>query len=182
MKRSGLRRRTRLTANAPLERKTALHRTAALGRNPLARSNLHANSAAERAKPKRHTATPPRIPTRVRIALAVRSGGKCEIAAPGCTGQATEASHRVKVGAGGRKGQAAVGHHVLSNLLHVDRHCHAQHLHAEPAAAYAAGWMLREHQDPAAEPVTYRGEPRWLAEDGSVLTAPPTNAKEATRD
>lgn len=173
MKRSSeLRRLTTLKSTGVLKRITALVA------GPRARSALHADQAAQRHHPKRRTASPPRIPTRVRIALAARSGGKCEIAAVGCTGVATEASHRVKVGMGGRKGQAAVGHHVLSNLLHVDRHCHAQRLHAEPAAAYLAGWMLREHQDPAAEPCLYRGETRWLTDDGAALTAPPT-AEEA---
>lgn len=171
-------RRTPLARRTLLEAKSELKRTTALGRSPLARSALHADAVERRQQPRRRTASPG-IPTRVRIALAVRSEGKCEIAAPGCTGVATEASHRLKVGSGGRKGAAAARHHVLSNLLHVDRHCHAQHCHANPAEAYAAGWMLREHQDPTVEPALYRGVWVLLANDGSVLATPPNTAEEA---
>lgn len=160
MKRSRLERRTPLTA------KTELRRKSALGHSPLARSALHADSAARKAAPKRASTTS--IPAKVRAALKVRSGGLCEIAAPGCAEIATDDSHRIKSGMGGRKGAAAVRHHVLSNLMHACRHCHSKWLHASPAAAYAAGWMLREHQNPLTEPVVYRGTWCLLGDDGSI--------------
>lgn len=150
----------------PLTAKTELKRTTALSRAPLARSALHADSAARKAGPKRRAGSA--IPARVRAALKLRSGGLCEIGAPGCTEIATDGSHRIKSGTGGRKGAAAVRHHVLSNLLHACRHCHSTWLHAQPAAAYAAGWMLREHQSPLSEPVVYRGGRHLLGDDGSV--------------
>ncbi|MET0415799.1 MAG: hypothetical protein ABW022_07240 [Actinoplanes sp.] len=153
----------------PLKAGKGLERAVAWGLPERAASTRH---RAPRTPKRRTTGSP--IPTKVRAALAVRSEGKCEIAASGCTGVATEAAHRVRVGMGGRKGAAARTHHVLSNLLHLDHHCHQQLCHANPAAAYDAGWMLREHQTPLLEPVLYRGERRWLADDGSTSTTPPT--------
>jgi hypothetical protein len=173
MRRSDMpQRKTPLTSSKPLKRATAPNAS------PQARSALHAQ-AAERSHQPKAKRRPPAIPAKVRAALAERSQGGCEIAAPGCTGVATDASHRVKVGMGGRKGDAATAHHVLSNLLHVDRHCHSRHLHAEPTAAYLAGWMLREYLNPAAEPCLYRGQLRWLTDSGLVLSAVPDLAEEA---
>jgi hypothetical protein len=155
--------RTALARHTPLEQKTPLRRTTALDSSPLSRSALHAR---EPRHSKRRTAQP--VPTRLRIALALRSEGKCEIGGPGCTVVATDLAHRKKVGVGGRKGAAARSHHVLSNALHACRPCHALG-HAEPAAAYAAGWMLREHQDPNSAPVFRRGQWCLLGDDGSVV-------------
>ncbi|MGX6605603.1 hypothetical protein ACWKSP_26245 [Micromonosporaceae bacterium Da 78-11] len=167
MKRSELRQLT------PLKRKTALNAS------PLARSAAHAESAANQRQPKSKRRTPPAIPARIRFALALRSGGMCEVAAPGCSGVATDFSHRKKTGAGGRKGAAKAAHDVLSNALHSCRACHGQQLHAEPTKAYAAGWMLREYLTPSAEPCLYRGSWVWLTDDGQILTSP-TCAEEAT--
>ena len=158
---------------SPLERKTALPAA------PFARSTLHANQGSQRHQPKRRPKTSS-IPVKVRKALALRSDGVCEIGQPGCTGRATEAAHRVKVGMGGRKATAAA-HHVLSNLLHLDHHCHQRLCHANPAEAYANGWMLREHQTPTAEPCLYRGAVRWLTDSGLVLVTNPYDAEEATQ-
>jgi hypothetical protein len=168
MRRSPLKRRTPLTA------KTELKRTTALGRSPLARSSLNAGSAARKTAPKRRTPSP--IPAKVRAALKLRSGGLCEIAAAGCTETATDASHRIKIGMGGRKGSAGARHHVLSNLLHACRGCHSGALHAAPAAAYWRGWMLREHEDPRTVPCLYRGLWVLLADDGSL--SPTTSTPE----
>ena len=159
-------RTTPLTSKADLKRKTAL------GRAPFARSTLHAGQTARKAAPKRHTAS--RVPAKVRAALKLRSGGLCEIAAPGCTDIATDDSHRIKNGMGGRKGAAAVRHHVLSNLLHACRGCHAGALHAAPAAAYWRGWMLREHEDPRTVPCLYRGIWVLLTDDGQLISTTST--------
>ncbi len=72
---------------------------------------------------------------------------------------------------GGRKRAAAAAHHVLSNLLHACRFCHDR-CHANPADSYAAGWMLRDSQNPLALPALYRGGWRFLTDDGRVLADP----------
>jgi hypothetical protein len=160
----------------PLETKTALRRTA-LNRSPAASSLAH-DRAKRSNQPKRQTAQ--RVPAALRKALAARSGGLCEIGNGGCAGAATDLAHRKKVGAGGRRGEAAKAHHVLSNALAACHPCHSRG-HLMPAEAYRHGWMLREHENPAAAPVIYRGQRRWLTDDGSVLASPPT-AEEATDD
>jgi hypothetical protein len=134
-----------------------------------ARSALH-HAQAGRSKPKPRR---PSIPAKVRAALSVRSGGWCEIAQPGCTGQAVEFAHRKKVGAGGRKGAAKTTHDVLSNALHVCWFCHHRLCHAAPREAYTAGWMLQEWQDPPSTPCLYRSRWRWLLDDGQVVAVDP---------
>lgn len=166
MKRTPLERKTPLKPGKPLER------TVAPSVSPMSRSKLHAESVERRQQQRRPRR--PQVPVKVRKGLAVRSGGRCEVARPGCTWTATDFSHRIKVGAGGRHGAAAVAHHVLSNALAACRTCHSQRLHANPAEAYAAGWMLRENQAPARHRVLYRGAWAWLTDDGLVLTSPPT--------
>lgn len=128
-------------------------------------------------QPKAKRRTTPAIPPRIRIALAFRSEGVCEMALLGCTVQATDPAHRVRQGMGGRKGAAKATHDVLSNLIHACRRCHSR-THAEPLFAYSLGLMLRDGSDPLTEPVWYRGLRRWLTDDGSVLTINPT-AEEA---
>lgn len=158
----------------PLYSRSSLTRTTTWPAPATARSQLHANSAVQRRQPKRSTAS--RIPANVRKGLALRSGDMCEVAQPGCTWTATDFSHRHRVGMGGRHGTAAVAHHVLSNALAACRTCHSQRLHANPAEAYAAGWMLREQQTPTRHRVLYRGAWRWLTDDGLVLTTNPHTA------
>lgn len=171
MKRSGdSNRRTPLVASKPLARKTALNRS------PMARSALHAASAARMSQPKRSRGS--EVPAKVRAGLKKRSGGMCEVAQPGCTGAATDFSHRIKTGMGGRHGAAAVAHHVVSNALAACRECHSVRLHGHPKDAYLAGWMLREGQDPTAERVLYRGSWRWLDDSGQVLSINPYEATE----
>jgi len=159
MKRSAL-----LARRTPLLAKTGLRRTA-LPDNPLSRV------AKRTSQPKRHAKSG--IPAKVRVALAARSGGVCEIGAPGCVGRAVDPSHRKATGAGGRHGQAAVRHHVLSNILHACRFCHERHVHAYPAAAYWRGWALREHENPAAVPVLYRWKWVLLSDNGTVTASTP---------
>lgn len=150
-----MKRSTPLARRMPLAAKTGLRRTA-LPASTLSRSN-RAN------QPKR----PAGIPPKVRAALAVRSGGICEITAPGCTGRATDASHRISVKMGGRRGAAAVKHHVLSGLLHACRGCHRS-LHDAPASAFWRGWMLREREIPSEVPALYRGVWSLLDDQGGV--------------
>jgi hypothetical protein len=154
------------------DRKAPLKRTTALAASPLARSSLHSEQAIRRQVSKAYRRRPT-VPTKVRRALAARSGGLCEIFQPGCQGLAVEFAHRKKTGAGGRKGAAKVAHDVLSNALAACWNCHHRLCHARPAEAYAAGWMLREHQIPTSEPCLYRGARRFLTDDGQVLTTDP---------
>lgn len=158
--------------SAPIARRTPLTSS-----TPLARSSALAPKHTRKPAKRRGSSG---VPAKVRAALKVRSGGVCEIQAPGCSMRATEDSHRLKVGMGGRHGAAAVRHHVLSQLLHACHGCH-RGLHEAPAAAYWAGRMLREGEDPTAVPVLYRN--RWvlLADDGSITDSPKTTAdKEAS--
>lgn len=163
MKRSAMPARSK-----PLKQKSPLKRTAALSASPLARSAVHAREIRRANQPKRATASRPAIPARIRAALHARSEGLCEIATEGCMGWAAEDSHRLKLGIGGRKGNARKAHDVLSNLLHACHNCHQTRGHRSPAEAYDAGWMLREYQNPLKEPVLRRG--RWvlLGDDGSI--------------
>jgi hypothetical protein len=152
-------------------------RTPLVAKSPLARSvPKHTRQA---AKLKRR---PSGIPAKVRAALKERSGGVCEIQAPGCNGRAVDPSHRIKTGSGGRHGEAAVRHHVLSNLLHACRGCHHGQIHAYPADAYWRGWMLREHEDPTAVPVLRRGLWVLLADDGSIRSSDRTTATDIAEE
>jgi len=81
------------------------------------------------------------LPVDVRQALERRSGGVCEVAQDGCAGRATDAHHRVRKGAGGRRGAARQASDGLSNLVHACRACHSL-IHSWPAASRDAGWLL----------------------------------------
>jgi hypothetical protein len=171
--------KTPLTRKTPLQPGEALERKAAWGTPAPVFPMFRRNQAARHHQQKRRPASSPGVPVKVRAALAVRSEGMCEIAAPGCTGAAVDPSHRISTGMGGRKREAAAHHHVLSNLIHACRWCHQERLHAQPALAYWAGWMLRENENPREVPVSYRGQRRWLTDDGRVLTDSPITPEEA---
>ncbi|MFY1686434.1 hypothetical protein [Plantactinospora sp. WMMB782] len=153
----------------PLVRKTPLRRVsekkAADGGNRF--STLDEKPTESLSKPMKRARYVPAVPVNVKVALAVRSGGRCEIAIPGCTGTATDPAHRLKRGMGGRKGAAKAAADRLSGLMHACRRCHS-HTHANPAEAYSAGWMLREGQEPTQVSVLYRGRMVWLDDAGQV--------------
>lgn len=157
----GLARKTPLRAKTPLVRRTPLRQVsekkAATGQ---VKPALRASAPAKRLPT-------PAVPVDVRDALRVRSAGWCEIAVPGCYGQATDPAHRVKQGMGGRKGAAKKANDRLSNVLHACRWCHDA-CHRAPAEAYRWGWMLREGQVPSQEPVLYRGRLVFLDDAGGV--------------
>lgn len=142
----------------PLQTYTRLERT-----TPLRQRSI--KSAAKLAKKPRRTMA---VAVKVKVALALRSGSRCEMALHGCTVTATDPAHRIKQGMGGRQGAAKDLHDVLSNVLHACRTCHSW-THARPAEAYELGLMLREHQTPTREPVVYRGELSYLTDDGQVI-------------
>lgn len=108
------------------------------------------------------------LPELVRVRLAARSEGRCEVALHGCRTRATDPHHRITTKAGGRHGDAAEAHHVLSNLLHLCRHCHSW-ITDHPAESYASGFSLREGDKPTERPVIYRGGLSLLYDSGSVL-------------
>lgn len=108
------------------------------------------------------------IPELIRVRLAARSEGRCEVELYGCRGRATDAHHRITTKAGGRHGEAADAHHVLSNLLHLCRPCHSW-ITDHPAESYAGGFSLREGDKPTQQPVVYRGSLSLLFDSGSVM-------------
>jgi hypothetical protein len=80
-------------------------------------------------------------PLSVRDKVHARSGGRCEIAHPGCTGKATQIHHRLMRSQGGR--------HAVTNLLDLCAVGH-RYVHDNPALSYERGWLLRRH--PLEEP------------------------------
>jgi hypothetical protein len=112
----------------------------------------------------------PAVPTEVRSALAVRSGGRCEMALPGCWGRATDPCHRVGSQNGGRHGAAKVHHDRLSNLVHGCRACHSW-CHDNTAQAEAMGLILRQCEVPEETPVILRCELVYLDNAGGRTEA-----------
>lgn len=164
MKRGG-----RLKTTTPLVRKTPLRQVSGKKQTEGGSrfSTLDRKPAASLAKPMKRARWTPAVPAKVRAGLAARSGGRCEMTLPGCTGTATDPAHRLKQGMGGRQGAAKVEHDRLSNLLHACRTCHAR-THSNPADAYRLGLMLREGQAPEQVPVAYRGRMVLLDNDGGI--------------
>lgn len=107
------------------------------------------------------------VPGDVRALLLARSVAQCEMGLDGCAVVGVDPAHRITVKAGGRHGAAAGRHHRLSNLLWACRPCH-DWCHDQPREAYDLGLMLREHHDPAQEPVARRGLPVLLDDDGGM--------------
>lgn len=110
----------------------------------------------------------PAIPYDVRIALAGRSGGWCEMQLPGCLGHATDLTYRIFRGVGGRHDTDGPPVGRLSAMLHTCSVCRQWQL-ARPAESRELGLTLMEHQDPARELVVYRGTLSGLTDDGSVI-------------
>lgn len=99
------------------------------------------------------------VPTRVRAAIAARSGGRCEL----CGRPAEEIHHRRPRRMGGTLWGDI---HSPANLVHLDRPCH-HWAETWSALADAAGVRLvhRGDVDPAAVPVwlrTVNGTGWWL--------------------
>lgn len=113
----------------------------------------------------------------LRAALAIRSGGVCEIQQTGCFGAATEPAHRIGTGMGGVHGDAVAASDRLSNAVHACRSCGQwQHDHEPMAKAY--GQILPRHADPRTEPVLLRYGVVWLDDDGGWELCLPATARE----
>jgi hypothetical protein len=110
-----------------------------------------------------------RLPAVVSKLVEVRSGKLCEIGLVGCWTWAVEKHHRISQKSGGRHGAAATRSDRCSNLLHACLYCHtAVTLHPHLIDARSNGWVLRERDEPTAEPVLYRGELSYLDDAGGV--------------
>lgn len=75
----------------------------------------------------------------VRVAIALRSRGKCEACAPGCTRRATVIHHRRRRSQGGGAD--------VDNGLHVCNPCHL-FIHANVELAIRNGWLLLSSPSP----------------------------------
>jgi hypothetical protein len=156
-----LQRKTPLVAKTGLRRVTPLQQRA--GRESLTARQVPLQRTAIARKPPKPKLTPEQ-----KRPLIERSGGWCELRIEGvCLVVAHDVAHRIGEGMGGRKGAAAVENDRLSNVLHACRACHRR-CHDYPATARGHGWMLRNGDNPPAEPVFYCN--RWvvLDDDGGV--------------
>lgn len=104
---------------------------------------------------RRYRDTGPDEKTRQR--LAERSGGWCELKLPGCTGRATEVSHRKGRKSGGRHRGALDENNQLCNIMAACHTC-GQWVTARPAEANDLVLVLKECQIPELEPASYRSE------------------------
>lgn len=124
-----------------------------LRRTPLKRTGQLKRTHMKVTRPK------PSVPSSVRALLVARSGGRCEARLPGCSGQATDAAHRISRKMGGRPDSW----HSVAAVLHLCRACHSW-CHARPKEAKDLGLMLDEWQDPTREPVAYQNA-GWVVLD-----------------
>jgi hypothetical protein len=86
--------------------------------------------------------------------LLARSRARCEVCGH-TIGVGVERHHRQR---------RAVGGDRLANLLYLHRHCHAW-VHAHPADARAAGWIVSAYGDPATTPVRLWSKALVLLDD-----------------
>ncbi len=86
---------------------------------------------------------PQGFPEAVRVAVRLRSGGRCEAELRTCTGVAQHFHHRKL---------RRFKDHSAANCLHVCSADH-DHIHANPTKSYLMGHLLHEWQDPATTPV-----------------------------
>jgi hypothetical protein len=146
------------------------HSTLKQGTTPLKRTRMRQVSEKRATKPKKAKRVEPAVPPPVKARLRKRSGGVCEAQLQGCLWYATDAAHRITRKIGGRHGEAKELHDRLSDLLDLCRMCHDwSGARPKEAGQGELGIVLKEHHDPLAEPVVYRGRLSFLTDDGSVI-------------
>lgn len=95
-------------------------------------------------------------------AVAERDGGKCMR----CFGVAADVHHRKPRGMGGTSDPEQ--NYGLDNLISLCRYCH-DWAHAEPADAYACGFLVHSGDDPAEVPVVIAKDLGFmLTKDGRI--------------
>lgn len=184
--------KTELTRKTPLKSSGSLQRTTARVAGPRARSRLHAESAERRLQPKRRTANPPRDTNpsaKVVVLVFQRDEGCCFRCGMSVRfadrGVGWSTQHRRAKGMGGSRRPDTNQPQNLIVLCGSATSPGGCHLRVESRLPEdeGMGWSIKQVQDPQRMPVAHwRNGLVWLAEDCAVLTAPPTNAKEATRD
>src|SRR4051794_9411784 len=97
---------------------------------------------------------PDPVTPEVRATVRARAHGRCELC--GATGTAV---HHRKL--------RRHGDHSVPNLVLLCGTCHSK-VHTRGSWSYENGWLLRAHQDPAAERLAYDGRWRLLLLDGSL--------------
>lgn len=102
----------------------------------------------------------------VRDVVHARSGGRCERCGEN---QAVQVHHRRPRGMGGSSREDT---NTPANALHLCVACH-QHIESNRDEAHSLGWLVRQHHSPSVAPVFWRGEWRWLDDDGAANVAPP---------
>jgi hypothetical protein len=166
---SELKRTTGLKPGGALKRVTPLKH----GDKPLPRSTSLTRKAEPSAAPaprkrQRHTG-----PSRAVVdLLKTRSGGVCEYCG---VRPATEAHHRLGRKAGGTKRPWI---NKLSNLVHLDRFCHARitNTNGHRAEYEESGFLLREALKPDATPLDHAQLGRVLLLDNGDTTPAPRKA------
>jgi hypothetical protein len=137
----------------------------------LRRSPFRRGPAAAEAKTQRDTGPP----TAARRKVRARSGRLCELALPGCWGQATQACHRLGKKFGGRHGAMAVLINGPAWFLHGCGWCHRLTTSAEEphlSRYRAAGLLLVEGQDARQVAVKVRWWPVKVRLDDDGLWSP----------
>jgi len=147
-----------------LERKAQLRRTELRRTTPMPRAKR-----ARKVAGRRDTG-----PTQVvKDALWVRAGGCCEVCGKRITGEFSRHHRRPR----GNGGSSRPDTNQLTNLLLLcgsattTDGCHAR-IESQRTMARGYGWLLRQHQDPAAEPVLVRGALVWLTSTGEYASRP----------
>jgi hypothetical protein len=152
----------------PLARKTKLRSNAEL-RTATPPDRKTALEPSEKPRKRKRYTGPPRP---VVDKLKARSGGLCEYCG---VRRATEAHHRLGRKAGGTKRPWI---NKLSNLVHLDRLCHARitNTNGRRAEYEEAGFLLRESLKPWKTPVDHARLGRVLLLDNGDTTPAPRKA------
>lgn len=97
---------------------------------------------------------PDPVTPEVRATVRARAHGRCEL----CGASGTAVHHRKL---------RRHGDHSVPNLVLLCATCHSR-VHTRGRWSYETGWLLRAHQDPAAERLAYDGRWQVLLNDGGL--------------